>query len=68
MINIFKHIASNQSQWGRDAMRILKFVEGMKEKAIKGLLEVSGIGKLKEKTHTFKGGSAYLSIIRGGSN
>jgi len=48
-------------------MRILKFVEGMKAKAIKELLEVSGTGKLTEKMHTFKAGSAYLSIIQGGA-
>ena len=48
-------------------MKIVKFVEGMKEKAIKELLEVSGTGKLVEKTYTFKGGSAHVSVIRGGA-
>jgi coproporphyrinogen III oxidase len=48
-------------------MKILTFVEEMKEKATQGLLEVSGTGKLVEKTYTFKGGHADIVMIRDGA-
>jgi coproporphyrinogen III oxidase len=48
-------------------MKIVTFVEEMKEKATRGLLEVSGTGKLVKKTHTFQGGRADVVTIRGGA-
>jgi coproporphyrinogen III oxidase len=65
-----------QTQWafpseletrGGNRMKILDFVEAMKEKATKGLQEVSGGGKCVEKTHTFKVGQAEIITIRGGA-
>lgn len=48
-------------------MKILDFVKEMKEKAKKGLLEVSGTGECVEKTHKFKAGHADIITIRGGA-
>jgi len=48
-------------------MTIDEFVENMKQKASKGLLEVSGTGKLSKKTWTFPHGQAEIMVIRGGA-
>ena len=48
-------------------MNIEGFVKEMKEKATKGLLEVSGGGKSVEKTYQFQVGSAHIITIRGGA-
>ncbi len=48
-------------------MTIDEFVENMKQKATKGLLEVSGTGKLSERTWTFSKGQAEIMVIRGGA-
>jgi len=48
-------------------MRIEAFVEEMKGRAVKGLLEISGSGGLTEKVYTFKGGQAEVNVVRGGA-
>jgi coproporphyrinogen III oxidase len=48
-------------------MKIDEFVENMKRKAAKGLLEVSGTGKLVERTWTFPKGTSEMVLIRGGA-
>ncbi len=48
-------------------MTIDEFVENMKQKATKGLLEVSGTGKLSKRTWTFPKGQAEVMVIRGGA-
>jgi len=48
-------------------MTIDEFVENMKQKASKGLLEVSGTGKLSKRTWTFPKGHAEIMVIRGGA-
>ena len=48
-------------------MTIDEFVENMKQKASKGLLEVSGTGKLSKRTWTFPNGHAEIMVIRGGA-
>ncbi len=48
-------------------MTIDEFVENMKQKATKGLLEVSGTGKLSKRTWTFPKGQAEVMVIRGGT-
>jgi coproporphyrinogen III oxidase len=48
-------------------MTIDEFVENMKQKASKGLLEVSGTGKLFKKTWDFPKGRAEIMVIRGGA-
>ncbi len=48
-------------------MTIDEFVENMKQKASKGLLEVSGTGKLSKRTWTFPNGQAEIMVIRGGA-
>ncbi len=48
-------------------MTIDEFVENMKQKATKGLLEVSGTGKLSKRTWTFSNGQAEIMVIRGGA-
>ena len=48
-------------------MDIVTFVKEMKERASRELLEVSGTGKLIEKTYTFKGSKADIMMIRGGA-
>ena len=48
-------------------MTIEEFVENMKQKASKGLLEVSGTGKLTERTWAFPNGHAEVMVIRGGA-
>ncbi len=48
-------------------MVIDEFVENMKQKATKGLLEVSGTGKLSKRTWTFSNGQAEVTEIRGGA-
>ncbi len=48
-------------------MTIDEFVENMKQKASKGLLEASGTGKLSKRTWTFPTGQAEIMVIRGGA-
>jgi coproporphyrinogen III oxidase len=48
-------------------MVIDEFVENMKRKAAKSLLEVSGSGKLVKRTWTFPKGTSELLSIRGGA-
>ncbi len=48
-------------------MTIDEFVENMKQKATKGLLEVSGSGKLSKRNWTFPKGQAEVMVIRGGA-
>lgn len=48
-------------------MNIFEFLNEMKEKTTKGLLEVSEGGKSVHKTHTFQIGQAETIIIRGGA-
>jgi len=48
-------------------MKIEDFVKGMKKKATKELLEVSGDGKCIEKTCQFQVGSAEIITIKGGA-
>ena len=48
-------------------MTIFEFLNEMKEKATRGLLEVSEGGKSVQKTHTFQIGQAETIIIRGGA-
>ena len=48
-------------------MTIGEFVENMKQKASKGLLDVSGAGKLSKRTWTFPKGQAEIMVIRGGA-
>ena len=48
-------------------MTVGEFVENMKQKASKGLLEASGIGKLSKRTWTFPKGQAEIMVIRGGA-
>ena len=48
-------------------MNVLEFLEEMKERASRELLEVSGTGKLTEKTYTFDRGLGHILIIRGGA-
>ncbi len=48
-------------------MTIDEFVENMKQKVSKGLLEVSGTGKLSNRTWTFPNGHAEIMLIRGGA-
>jgi coproporphyrinogen III oxidase len=47
-------------------MTIDEFVENTKQKVANGLLEVSGTGKLSERTWTFAKGRAEIMVIRGG--
>jgi coproporphyrinogen III oxidase len=47
-------------------MKIEDFVEEMRGKAEKGLLEVSRGGKSTEKTYQFQVGSGCIKIVRGG--
>jgi len=44
-----------------------EFVENMKQKALKGLLEVSGTGKLSQRTWTFPKGHSEIMVVRGGA-
>jgi coproporphyrinogen III oxidase len=44
-----------------------EFIESMKVKASKRLLEVSGTGKLSQRTWTFPKGHSELMIVRGGA-
>ena len=48
-------------------MTIDEFVENMKQKASKGLLEVSGIGKLSKRIWTFPKGHSEIMVVRGGA-
>ncbi len=48
-------------------MTIDEFVENVKQKTTKGLLEVSGTGKLSERTWTFPKGHSKIIVIRGGA-
>jgi len=48
-------------------MTIDEFVENMKQKATKRLLEVSGTGKLSIRTWQFPQGQAEIMVIRGGA-
>jgi len=48
-------------------MTIDEFVENMKQKVSKGLLEVSGTGKLSKRTWTFPNGQAEIMVVRGGA-
>ena len=48
-------------------MTIDEFVENMKQKVLKGLLEVSGTGKLSERTWTWPKGHSKITVIRGGA-
>ena len=48
-------------------MTVDEFVKNMKQKASKGLLEVSGTGKLFERTWTLPKGHAEIMVIRGGA-
>jgi coproporphyrinogen III oxidase len=48
-------------------MTIDEFIESMKVKASKRLLEVSGTGKLSQRTWTFPKGHSELMIVRGGA-
>ena len=48
-------------------MTIDEFIENMKQKASKGLLEVSGTGKLSSRTWQFPQGQAEIMVIRGGA-
>ncbi len=48
-------------------MTIDEFVENMKQKVSKGLLEVSGTGKLSKRTWTLSNGQAEIMVIRGGA-
>jgi coproporphyrinogen III oxidase len=48
-------------------MTIDEFVESMKEKAIRGLLELSATKKLPKQTCTFSKGQAEIITIRGGA-
>jgi len=48
-------------------MTIAEFVENMKHKVSKGLLEASGTGKLSKRTWTFPNGHAEIIVIRGGA-
>jgi len=48
-------------------MTIDEFVENMKQRASKGLLEVSGTGKLSKRTWTFPNGQVEVMVIRGGA-
>ena len=47
-------------------MKIEDFVEEMRRKAEKGLLEISEGGKSTEKTYQFQVGSARIITVRGG--
>jgi len=44
-----------------------EFVENMKQKASKGLLDVSDTGKLSNKTWSFPNGHSEIMVIRGGA-
>ena len=48
-------------------MIIDEFIENMKQKASKGLLEVSGIGKLSKRTRDFPKGHSEIMVVRGGA-
>ena len=48
-------------------MTIDEFVEKIKQRASKGLLEVSGTGKLSQRTWTFPKGNSEIMVIRGGA-
>ena len=48
-------------------MTIDEFVENVKQKTAKGLLEVSGTGKLFERTWTWPKGHSKIIVIRGGA-
>ena len=48
-------------------MTIDEFVENMKQKASKGLIEVSGTGKLSSRSWQFPQGQAEIMIISGGA-
>jgi coproporphyrinogen III oxidase len=48
-------------------MNIDKFVKTMKQKASKGLLDISRTGKLHNRTWTFTNGHAESIVIRGGA-
>ena len=48
-------------------MKIVDFVKEMKEKATKGLVEVSGGGKSVEKSYQFEVGTADVITVRGGA-
>ena len=44
-------------------MTIDEFIENMKQKASRGLLDVSDTGKLSKKTWTFPKGQAEIMVI-----
>ncbi|MBW2183296.1 MAG: hypothetical protein JRF49_05445, partial [Deltaproteobacteria bacterium] len=48
-------------------MKIVDFVNEMKEKATEGLVAVSGDGKRVEKNYQFEVGTADVVTVRGGS-
>jgi len=48
-------------------MTIFEFIENMKQKASKELLELSGTGKLSERTWTWPKGHSKIMVIRGGA-
>ncbi len=48
-------------------MTIDEFVENVKQKTAKGLLEVSGTEKLSERTWTWPKGHSEITVIRGGA-
>jgi coproporphyrinogen III oxidase len=48
-------------------MKIDEFVDDMKHRAAKGLLEVSDTGRLSERTWAFPKGHSEIKLIRGGA-